>query len=339
MYFTHLLRATFRILVAVSLLTGLSSCGNKSNEQSATQAPAKPAIPVPSFNGDSAYASVAKIVGFGPRIPNTKAHDACGAWIIEQVKQYADTVYVQQYKSRGFDGKILNGTNIIASFKPGKGNRILLTGHWDTRPWADQDSVGKDQPFDGANDGGSCSGILIEVARQLSIAKPDIGVDLVFFDLEDYGQPDDSKLPPVEDSYCLGSQYWAKNPHVPNYFARFGILLDMTGASNATFAMEGTSMQYAPEVVNYVWKIAADAGYSNYFVTDRTRPIIDDHYYVNQLAKIKMIDIVHFDPTTDSHFWKHWHTREDTLDKIDRTTLKAVGQTLMAVLYTELQAS
>jgi hypothetical protein len=101
--------------------------------------------------------------------------------------------------------------------------RILLCAHWDSRPFADQDTAKKNLPIDGANDGASGVAVLMEIARQLNIKKPEAGVDIIFFDVEDYGQPDGDG-DHVEDSYALGTQYWAKNPHKPNYTAENGIL-------------------------------------------------------------------------------------------------------------------
>jgi glutaminyl-peptide cyclotransferase len=300
---------------------------------------AKVELVVPSFNPDSAFLYVKKQVDFGPRVPNTSAHDKCADWLVNELKQYMDTVIVQEFKTRVFNGKVLDGKNIIGSIHPGKGNRILLSSHWDTRPFADQDSVRKNEAIDGANDGASGVGVLIEIARQLAITKPDLGVDIIFYDIEDYGQPENSGYPEMEDSYALGTQYWAKNLHTPNYFARFGILLDMVGASHAIFTQEGTSMQYAPEIVNLVWNTASSIGYSDYFPFEKTNSIIDDHYYINGLASIKCIDIIHYDYTTRSKFWKHWHTHGDSIDKIDPVTLKVVGQTLLQVLFKEASGS
>ncbi len=327
-----------KIYLFFYLTSLLASCNQPTSNSNDTvnSETKKIVVNAPSFNGDSAFVYVKKQVDFGPRIPNSTSHDKCADWFVEVLNQYMDTVIVQEYKSRGFDGKILNGKNIIASIHPERGNRILLSSHWDTRPWADQDSLRKKEPIDGANDGASGVGILIEVARQLAIAKPNLGVDIILFDLEDYGQPENSGFPESDDSYCLGSQYWAKNLHTPNYFPRFGILLDMAGAANATFTQEGTSRQYASEIVDKVWKAGYTAGYGNYFLQDKTNSIIDDHYYINGLASMKVVDIIHYDFNTRSHFWKHWHTHGDTIDKIDPNTLKAVGQTLLQVLYEEL---
>ncbi len=315
------------------LLLLLVACNSKPTVQESTIPAAETKVNVPQFNADSAYRYIAQQVAFGPRVPNSKSHINCGDWLITELKKYCDTVYVQSYQVKAFDGKILNSRNIIGAFSPDAGNRIMLAAHWDTRPFADQDSVRENEPIDGANDGASGVGVLLEVARQLKSAQSKMAVDFIFFDAEDYGQPDDSKLPYMEDSYCLGSQYWAKNPHVPNYFARFGVLLDMVGAVNSKFTQEGTSMRYAPEIVNLVWQTASNAGFGDYFVQEITKGIIDDHYYINGLAHMKVVDIIHYDHNTPSNFWKHWHTHGDTIDKIDKNTLRATGQTLLEVLY------
>ena len=327
-----------QFMLLAGVCVGLFSCNNDGGKKGNDTSQPIPAqtMKAPSFNADSAFAFVKQQVDFGPRVPNSNAHTKCADWMANVMNGYADTVIVQRYNVTAFDGKVLNSKNIIASFRPALGNRILLCAHWDTRPFADQDTERKNEPIDGANDGASGVGVLMEVARQLSIAKPNLGVDIIFFDAEDYGQPDDSEFPPMEDSYCLGSQYWAKNLHTPNYIARYGILLDMVGAEHSTFTQEGTSVQYAPYVVDLVWKTAASAGYSDYFLMQKTKGIIDDHFYINRISGIRCVDIIHYDFNTTSNFWKHWHTHGDTIDKIDKNTLKATGQTLLEVLFREI---
>lgn len=314
----------------------MAACdGNAGDKPKPRIEDAKPAVQVPLFNSDSAYSFVKQQVEFGPRVPNTVAHQRCGDWLVNRFSEWADTVMVQSFQTRSFDGKILNGRNIIAAFHPELGNRIMLCAHWDTRPFADQDAQEKNKPIDGANDGGSGVGVLMEVARQLNLKDPGIGIDIVLFDVEDYGQPDDSPLPRMEDSYCLGSQYWAKNPHVRNYTAQYGILLDMVGGQQLRFTREGTSMQYAPYVVDKVWKVATATGFGEYFLFDKTKPIIDDHYYVNRLAQIPCIDLIHYDYSSESKFWKHWHTQEDRLEQIDPGSLRVSGQVLLELIYRE----
>ena len=321
------INSSFNSCIFFILLTCFWACHSSNKQPETPNAKPETFINVPSFNPDSAYIHIQKQVAFGPRIPNTTAHTKCGDYILSQLKLWCDTVIVQSAPITAYDGKVLQMRNFIGSFNPQKGNRIILTAHWDTRPWADQDTSGKDKPFDGANDGAAPVGTLIEIARQLSLTDNDLGIDIIFFDLEDYGKS------AYENSYCYGSQYWSKNKHVEGYQARFGILLDMTGAQHGIFTKEGTSMHYAADVVDVVWKAAANAGYADYFVQDESNDIIDDHFYVNKIAGIKCIDIVHYDYNTPSHFWKYWHTHGDSMDKIDRTTLKAVGQTLLEVIF------
>lgn len=290
----------------------------------------------PEFNSDSAYYYIEKQVAFGPRVPNSKEHAACAEWLKNKLASFNGwEVQIQEFKARAFDDKILNGKNIIASYNKDASKRILLFAHWDTRPFADQDSKDKNKPIPGANDGGSGVGVLLEIARQISLNPINIGVDIILFDAEDYGQPEGTMIPRKPDTYCLGSQHWAKNPHVPGYKAYYGILLDMVGAKDATFTMEATSMYYASNVVEKVWAVAHKLGYGNYFLYKRTDGITDDHYYVNAIAGIPSIDIIQHDPETRSNFGKYWHTHDDNMDVIDRNTLKAVGQTLLQVLYNE----
>lgn len=329
------------IFLFVSLVTlvllELSGCDSSSTKSTATtQQTAIVPINTPKFDADSAFAFVKQQVDFGPRVPNTKAHVDCANWMTGKLKEYADTVIVQSFQVRAFDGKVLNSRNIIASFHPDLGNRIMLCAHWDTRPFADQDEERKDEPIDGANDGASGVGVLMEVARQLSIAHPKLGVDIVLFDAEDYGQPDNSELPTMEDSYCLGSQYWTKNLHLPNYRARYGILLDMVGSAHVQFHKEGTSLQFASDIVDKVWKIAEATGFGGSFVNQQRNGIIDDHYYINKELGFKVIDLIHYEESAPSKFWKHWHTHEDTIDKIDKNSLYITGQTLLEVLFREV---
>lgn len=290
----------------------------------------------PSFNEDSAYAFVQKQVDFGPRVPNTPAHKACGDYLVKALKKYGLQVTEQTFVATTYDGKKLNSRNIIGSFNPAASKRILLTSHWDSRPFADQDSLNKTKPVPAANDGASGVGVLLEIARTLSGSgnKPDLGVDIIFFDAEDWGNSD--KATDKFSGYCLGSQHWAANKHIPNYTAYFGILLDMVGAKGATFPKEGYSVQMAEGVVKEVWDIARELGYSAYFLDQRGSGITDDHVPVNEVAKIPMIDIIHTQPDNIAQtFFKDWHTTNDTMENIDPKTLKAVGQTVLQVLYQE----
>jgi hypothetical protein len=320
-------------LLLICLLAACSSCENNTSQQPAEQTKEPEAYrrKAPEFNSDSAYSYVKAQVDFGPRVPNTKQHDACAKYLADKLKSFTPNVIVQKASVVAFDKTKLNIHNIIGQFNPQAKHRILLFAHWDTRPWGDRDVEGTDKPILGADDAGSGVGILMEVARQLSAQNVSVGVDIAFFDAEDYGKRDETE---GEDSYALGTQYWCKNLQPAGYTASYGILLDMTGARNATFLKEANSMMYASNVVNKVWNIANQLGFGNYFLNQLGGGITDDHVYPNKIANIPSIDIVNTNPATLS-FAPHWHTHQDNMDVIDRNTLKAVGQTLLEVIFSE----
>jgi Zn-dependent M28 family amino/carboxypeptidase len=313
------------------------SCGN--SEKPAARETTKPEkdVVIPAFNADSAYAYVDKQVSFGPRVPGTAAHSACASWLESTMKRFADTVIVQPFRERAYNGKVLRGKNIISSFNTGNKKRVLLCAHWDSRPYADYDPDvnNHDTPIDGANDGASGVGVLIEIARQFSIQHPSIGIDIIFFDIEDYGPPQDAQSSETEN-WGLGSQYWSRNPHLPAYRAQYGILLDMVGVKDATFLMEGFSMMYAPSRVKKVWNLAAGLGYQSYFPEEYGGYITDDHYFVNTIANIPTINIIHLEKDSQSgSFFEHWHTTSDNMEHIDPITLKVVGTVVLNVVYRE----
>ncbi len=337
MFFT-LSRLIFPVFLLLSIIgiggIGLVSCTGSSTETTNTinkPIVEKPLLPVPVFNADSAYHYIEEQVNFGARYPTSEAHQKTGDYIIEKLKSLDKiTVQVQNFTATSVEGKLLSGRNIIASFNPEIKKRILLAAHWDTRPLADQDDERTNEPILGANDGGSGTGVLLEIARTLSVSseQPQVGIDMIFFDLEDSGNN-------TPDSYCLGSQHWGKNKMPANYTAYYGILLDMVGAKNAKFAMEGYSMQTAPSVVNTVWNMAHRIGYGGFFPFQEAPAITDDHVYVNQLAQIPMIDIIEYSTQGKGYFGAYWHTHDDNMDIIGKETLKAVGQTVTHTIYNE----
>ena len=299
----------------------------------------KKTVDVPDFNRDSAYSYVKKQVDFGPRVPGTEAHKQCAGWLSNKLNEFADSVLVQDFNTKVHTGEIKAGKNIIGIFQPEKRRRVLLCAHWDSRPYADQeeDPSLHNTPIDGANDGASGVGVLMEIARHLNQTQPNIGIDIIFFDLEDYGQPQgkQSRRSRKQDTWALGSQYWSRNPHQFNYSANYGILLDMVGVEDAKFPREGTSEYYASDILDKVWRTGQNLGYGNYFVDKRVTGILDDHLYINQIAGIPTIDIIALDNTGSSDFFEHWHTLKDNMDNIDSKTLHVVGSTVMHVIYNE----
>jgi len=328
-----------RLSILILVLTiMISACGSSDKNVKQQTNTMSEAINVPGFNGDSAYLYIDRQVNFGPRVPGTDAHAACASWLENTMRGFADTVIVQGFRARAYNGEVLRGKNIISSFNVENKKRVLLCAHWDSRPYADHDPdiASHNTAIDGANDGASGVGVLMEAARQFGKQNPAIGVDIIFFDLEDYGPPQDAQNYAGEDNWGLGSQYWANNPHKNNYRARYGILLDMVGVEDATFLMEGFSMMYAPSRVKKVWDMADDLGYGKYFPDEKGSYITDDHYYVNRIINIPTINIIHLDPeSSNGSFFDHWHTVKDNMEFIDKNTLQVVGTVVLNVVYRE----
>ncbi|PCJ80795.1 MAG: glutamine cyclotransferase [Bacteroidetes bacterium] len=332
--------AALSILVA---LFSLASCSDKegskgkSSKKSVNIDAIAEQIIAPEFSSDSAYYFVEKQVAFGPRVPNSKEHDECGIWLANELRRHGAEVIVQEVRSKAFDGKILNLSNIVGQFNPNSKKRVMLYAHWDTRPFADKDTVRSNEPIDGANDGASGVGVLLEIARQLSINPADIGVDIIFFDGEDYGSPEGT--PSTNTSYldwCLGSQAWAKQPHRYGYRARFGILLDMVGARGAAFNREGTSMRYAPNVVRKVWSRAKELGHDDLFRNRETPSTVDDNLFVSEFGGVPSVNIVDYRMNViPMGYGPFHHTHADNMSVIDKETLHAVGETVLSVVYTE----
>jgi len=300
----------------------------------------------PAFNADSAYLYCEQQCGFGPRTMNSPAHEACAAWIADKFRSYGLQVTTQQAGLKGYDGTILRATNIIASYRPEAQDRILLCAHWDSRPWADNDpdEANWRQPVVAANDGASGVAVMLELARLITSSsdttrqalRPTLGIDFVCFDAEDWGVPQWSDAPDDGNSWALGAQYWAANPHQSGYQARYGILLDMVGGQGAQFYQERMSLQYASSIVDKVWRAAEVVGFGSLFPKQPGGYITDDHIPVNTTAKIPCIDIIPYYPDCEqSTFGPTWHTVNDDMAHIDRTTLQAVGQTLVQVLFSE----
>jgi hypothetical protein len=307
--------------------------GNDSDSLSAlVSAPIKRMEAI-AFNEDSAYYFVEKQVKFGPRVPGSANHKKTALWLVKILNSYCDTVYEQKGTVANFKNQNIPFNNIIGSFNPLSKERIMLSAHWDTRPQADEDKLSPNAPADGANDGASGVGILIEIARQLNLNRPGLGIDLVLFDAEDGGDRKGSS-----ESWCLGSQYWSKTPHVANYRAKFGILLDMVGAKDATFPMELHSLDFARDYVYFVWQTAQSLGYGKYFTNDKGGMITDDHYYINSILGIRTLDIIQYNTTTNTGFGDYWHTHQDNMSIIDKNTLKAVGHTVIEVIYRQNNA-
>jgi len=319
-----------KFLIIAILGCFLSAC--QSDQPIINKEKEKPKVESPKFNADNAFKNIEMQLSFGPRVPGTKGHDSCASWLETQFRSFGAEVIIQKTELQGAS-KSYKIKNIIAVYNPTATQRVLLCAHWDSREIADQDTERKNEPIPGADDGGSGVGVLLEIARILNENKlKNLGVDIVLFDAEDQGVSGGNGK---RDSWCLGAQHWSKNPHVPNYKANFGILLDMVGARNARFPREGLSIKHASFFVDRIWKTAWALGYSDFFLNTEEGQIVDDHLYINEIRRIPTVDIIHLSPDSQTGFGAHWHTHKDNIDIIGKNTLLAVGQTLVQVLYEE----
>lgn len=289
----------------------------------------------PEFKEDSAYLTIQRQCDFGARTMGSEAHKLCGQYIVNEFKRMGCETSLQEATFTRYDGKTFKGCNIIARTNPSAQKHIMICTHWDSRPWcdADPDSAKWQQPVLAANDGASGVGVMIELARIIQQNPISYGVDFVCFDAEDMGTPSWIDTDDDADTWCLGSQYWAKHPH--NKSISYGILLDMVGGQGATFAQERFSLRYASNIVNKVWYAARNAGFEDFFPMEQGGYITDDHLPMNQIAHVPTINIIPYYSYSNNIFGPVWHTSYDTMANISTATLKAVGQTLVQLLYTE----
>lgn len=292
------------------------------------------------FSADSAYHYIAQQVAFGARVPGTEEHSACGDWLVHKLAQFGAQVQNQYGTMPNYAGETQPLRNIVAYLEGNTQHAILLCAHWDSRPWSDEEPLYENRftPVIGANDGASGVGVILEIVRQLSIRKAQgeyiPSVQIVLFDCEDMGTPTHYTGKEREHTWCLGSQYWAKELKIQNskFKIQYGILLDMVGDPSATFPREYFSMTYAGNYVEQLWRTAAQLGYGRYFVNQAAYPITDDHYYVNTIAGVPCVDIIDYKPQNGTGFAEWWHTQQDDMRNINRQTLKAVGETVITTI-------
>lgn len=296
----------------------------------------------PVANADSAYAYVEAQTALGPRTPGSAAHARCVELLRARLTAAGAEVSTDAGVGRLADGSSIPFVNIFGRFGSETQQRVLLLAHYDTRPWADEDPdpAQHNTPIDGANDGASGVAVLLEVARNIAAKAPAIGVDILFTDAEDSGLSapegaDEATIMRYENSWCIGTQHWVRNmPYdiAKGDFPAYAILVDMVGAGGAVFAKEYFSMRSAPQVVSKVWDAAARRGLGEMFVQRRGGAINDDHIHLIS-AGIPTIDII--DAGRPNGFTPTWHTMADNISNIDRTTLQAVAQVLLDVIYSE----
>ncbi len=307
-----------KLILAVSVL----ACAN-GNEGSGQIASAD----VPAFDAEAAHALLRQQVEFGPRVPGTPGHAAQLQWMADYLRERADTVWVQSFEQPIDDlDEPLRLHNVFARFRPDDPSRVLLVAHWDTRPTSDEDDneARRAMPLDGANDGASGVAVLLQLADMFAQNPPPLGVDILLTDGEDF-----STEPGDYSNMYLGADYFARNKP-EGYAPLYGILVDLVGDANPRFEMEGYSLQYAPEVVERVWRTAADIGYDNIFVRRAGMSVLDDHVPLNSRGNIRTINIIDMDYGPDNAYW---HTQNDVVENTSPRGLGAVGEVLATLIY------
>ncbi len=280
----------------------------------------------PAFSGERAFAHVERQVGFGPRVAGTAGHDAARAYFREILEQHSPRVVEQPFTfTRPDSAHTYTGYNVVASFNPDARERVMLAAHYDTRPRADRDPdpARRDEPVPGANDGASGVAVLLEMARLLDADPPDVGVDLVLFDLEDVGDYEGEVPDSLAVPFALGSEAFARDN--PQYRPRYGVLLDMVGDKNLRIPQEGYSLQYARPVVERVWRAARRVG-ADAFLDEPGGAVYDDHVAFLRRG-IPVVDLIH------SPFPETWHTTADTPERVSAASLQQVGDVLVELLW------
>lgn len=316
-----------RIFGTLMVTLALCSCaaGGKQTDSDTTSTEVSERV-VPQFSGDSAMLYAKRQVEFGPRVPGSAAHTSTADWLVSELRRHGAAVSEQTDQLTAFDGTRLPMRNIFGRFNPDRQPRILLLAHYDTRPWADQDPdpANHTKALPGANDGASGVAVLLETARQIGKASPEVGVDILFVDCEDYGTEGD------DSSWALGAEKFATKASTEGYTPREAILLDMVGGKDAVFPAEYFSQTQAPEVSARFRAAARRAGYGNRFPEVYGGAVTDDHIKLLDIG-IPAIDIIEY--REEGGFNPTWHTMQDDIEHLDARTLKAVGQTLLEYLY------
>lgn len=275
----------------------------------------------PAFSADNVMSNVEKQLAFGPRVPGSAARDSTASFIAHTLEKCGARVTVQPFEVTDpyTPGRRMRLLNVIGSFGVERKRRLMLASHYDSRPWADQepDSTLWTTPIPGAVDGATSTAILLEIARLAGERQPNgIGLDLVFFDGEDYGKESDI------DHYLMGSRYFAAN--LAGYRPVAAVLLDMVGGRGTTVRREGLSERESGAFLDYVFRRAHELELS-YFEPRPGGTMYDDHVPLLQ-AGFEAIDLF-------GYGFDAWHTLRDNLDAVDPEKVQQTGVLLRDLVF------
>jgi Zn-dependent M28 family amino/carboxypeptidase len=289
----------FRTVAAAVLLA--AACLSRPDAQSPKSGAA--------FDSSRAYEHLRQVVSFGPRPAGSDALERTRQYITEQLKSIGVNVARQSFVAKTPIGEIPM-VNLIATIPGARQERIAITGHYDTKLF-------REFRFVGANDGGSSTAFLIEMARVLKARQNAFTMELLFFDgeeatLRDWGVTD----------HTYGSQYYVdfgrKNGTLPALKAM--VLVDMIADRSQRFMREANSTEWLTDII---WSTARKLGHGSVFVNAAT-PIEDDHIPFLK-AGVPSSDIIDLD-------YPAWHTAADTLDETSARSLQIVGDVVLASL-------
>jgi Zn-dependent M28 family amino/carboxypeptidase len=264
------------------------------------------------FSGDSALRYTARAVAFGPRPPGSAASRKLQAYIIGELKQRRCEIIEDAFTAQTPLGPIPM-KNIIARFPGSSGRAIAITGHYDTK-------ILPGIRFAGANDGGSSTGLLLEMARVLSGKPRKDDVYLVWFDGEE-SVGEWSATDSLYGSRRLASK-WAADGVARRLKALINV--DMIGDSGLGVMKESAS---TPHLQRLVWQVAADLGYGRYFLSQGWT-VEDDHAPFLRLG-VPALNLIDFEYGPGNSWW---HTEQDTMDKLSARSLQVVGEVLLETL-------
>lgn len=274
------------------------------------------------FNPQNAFEHLHAQCEMGRGVPGTNAHYRCLKYIKDHLSSYSLTVEVQEFAGTpSLIGKTVVFKNIIGRYAPENEQKRILSAHWDTRPVAEKDpeAAARVYPISGANDGASGVAVLLEVARVISLRKPALGIDFIFFDGEDLGTSGRGR------EWCLGSRYYASHLSESERKAIiFGINIDMIGDRELLIKIERESFSSAPHLVDKLWKTGEQLYPEHFSRMFYPAAILDDHSPFLERG-IEYIDVIDYG-------YPFWHTQEDTIDKCSSRSLEIVGTTLLMFL-------
>jgi glutaminyl-peptide cyclotransferase len=316
------LNSTLALLLLTLLFNACTGNAPTSNAPgsatpAASAAPA-PAPTRPAFDGERAFTHLRKMVEIGPRPAGSAELARTREYITGELQAAGLKVTNDKFTAETPVGarEMVNVTAELAGESP---DVIIISSHYDTKPY-------KEFRFVGANDGGSSTGALIEIARALAASgrKPRFTYWFVFFDGEEAFCRSWSECgKPSAPDNTYGSRRYVAQLAERNETKRVRamILLDMIGYTNLSLPRETLS---TPWLVDIIWETADEIGYSAQF-PDTEESVEDDHIPFLQ-AEIPVVDLIQL------RGYRYWHTAEDTLDKISPRSLQVVGETVIASL-------